>query len=198
MRSVTTLTHRAPRQIIAGDSIEFLVAVPADYQLWTGSARLAGPGQMAATSVATEGSDFHVKFEGQSAGGTKALAAGQYVLTVWATSGNDRKTIAQFPLTVAVDLSTGTPAQPHAIEMLPIIEAAIKARITGNPDGGLAAYTIDGTSVTKIPLDELKRLRKQYAAEVAAIQNPNGQFGRVKFAMTSAGGIVDVRRRFGP
>lgn len=199
---MTTLTHRAPRQIVAGDTIEFLVAVPADYQSWTGSARLTGPGQMDATSCAIEGSDLHIRFAGQGSSGTGTyktalLAAGQYALTVWMSNAADRKTIAQYPLTIAPDLSTGTPAQSHAATMLPIIEAAIQARISGNNDGGIEGYSIDGTTVNKIPLDELKRLRKQYAAEVAQQQNPNGQIGRVKFVMTPAGGMVDMRRRFG-
>lgn len=196
MRSVTTPTHRAPRQIIAGDTIEFLVAVPADYLAWIGSARLAGPSQMAATSCALEGADFHVKFEGQATGGTKSLAAGQYSLTVWVTNANDRKTIAQFPLSITADLSTGTPAQQHALKMLPIIEAEIEARVTGN-GSALEEYGVDGTTVRKMEMAELQRLRNKYAAEVAQIQNPNGQLRRVKFAMTPTGGMVDVRRRFG-
>jgi hypothetical protein len=198
MRSVTIqLTHRAPTQIIAGDSIEFLVAVPTDYQAWTGSARLTGPGQMAATSCVLEGSDFHLKFEGQGASGTKTLTAGQYVLTVWATSGNDRRTIAQFPLSIAPDLSTGSPALDHAVKMLTLINTAIENRIAGNNDGGIEDYTVDGTQVRKLPMLELQKLRNKYSAEVAALQNPNGQLRRVNFAFAPTGGMIDVRKRFG-
>ncbi len=192
-----TVTHRAPRQIIAGDSIEFLVAVPVDYQAWTGSARLTGPSQMDSTSVVLEGTDFHVKFSGQSTPGTKTLTPGQYALTVWASSAPDRVTLAQYPLTISADLSTGTPVQQHAMVMLPIIEAAIQARLSGNTDGGLESYTIDGTSVMKMPMPELRALRRSYAAEVAQLQNPNGQIKRVNVTFAPTGAIQDVRRRFG-
>lgn len=192
-----TLSQRAPRQIIAGDSIEFLVQVPGDYTTWTGSARLTGPSTMDASSVVTEANNYHITFHGQSTPGTKSLTAGQYQLTVWATSGTDRKTIAQFPITITTDLSTGTPALAHAIEMLTAIEAAINARITGNTEGGVEEYAIEGTQVKKLSMMDLQKLRNKYAAEVQALQNPNGPLPRVKFGMTQAATITDFRRRFG-
>lgn len=151
---------------------------------------------MDATSVVTENSDYHIKFSGQSTPGTKTLTTGQYSLMVWATSGTDRKTIAQYPITVTADLSAGTPAQQHALKMLPIIEAAIEARISGNADGGLESYAVEGTSVTKLPMAELQKLRARYAGEVARMQNPNAPIGSVKFYFAQSGSITDVRRRF--
>lgn len=201
--SVTiSLTHDVPPQLVAGDSLEFLVAIPSELTGWSGSARLTGPAQMDATSVAVEGLDYHVKFSGQAAGTTGTyktaqLCAGQYMLTVWATNGTDRYTVLQRPLTVTPDLSTAAPQQRHAVEMLPIIERAIKARVSGNDDGGLEQYTIDSTSVTKIPMSELQRLRARYTSEVAAIQNPGSPIPQVKFAFTPAGAPFDLRRRFG-
>ena len=194
-----TLTHRAPRQIIAGDSIEFLVQIPDDVVGWTGSARLTGPCiALDATSCATEGGDFHVFFAGQADDrGTKNLAAGQYQLTVWATDATRRKTIAQFPMTITADLSVGEPAQSHAATMLRLIERAIQARVSGNNDGGLESYAIDGVAATKVPLEQLESLRNKYAAEIAQQQDPNGGIGRVKFGFTPTGGIPDLRRRFG-
>ncbi len=198
-----TLTRLPPSQIIAGDSIEFLVAIPGQMSAWAGSARLTGPAQMDATSCVTEGSDFRPYFQG--AGGRNAsrpmgtgdLCTGQYLLTVWATLDLDRKTVAQFPLTLLADLSTGTPAQTHARVMLPIIEAAIRARVTGTADGGIEGWQHEGVAVTKLPIDTLRALRKQYAAEVAALNNPESPIGRVKFAFTPAGGIPNFRGRFG-
>lgn len=197
---MTTLTHRAPTQIIAGDTIEFLVAVPADYQSWTPSARLTGVGQMDATSVALEGDDFHVKFQGQGSSGsgtykTALLAAGQYVLTIWATNANDRRTIAQFPVTITPDLSTGTPALAHALKMLTAIETAIENRLGGNTDGGVEEYTIDGTMVKKLTMQDLQRLRNKYADEVKALQNPNAPLGRVRMTMSYPGYVQDLRTR---
>ncbi|HEY9465021.1 MAG TPA: hypothetical protein VIR54_18140 [Vicinamibacterales bacterium] len=187
------LTHTAPRQIVAGDSIEFLVEIPSDYSGYTPSARITGPSTADATCT-VEGSDAHV-FLGS--GDTEDLTAGQYALTVWLTSGARRKTLAQFPMSVSADLSADAPEQPYCVVMLAAIEAALKARLTGNADGGIEAYTTEGTSVTKLPTLELQRLRKQYAAEVARLQNPNGQIPRVNFAFSPAGSPVDLRRRFG-
>lgn len=197
-----TLTHDAPKQIVAGDSIEFLVAVPGDLTGWTGSARLTGPAAtMDATSCASEGSDFHIRFAGQTATGTgtyktSQLPPGQYQLTVWATNGDDRYTVLSVPVSVTADLSTGTPAQQHAMKMLPIIEAAIEARITGNPDGGIEGYAVDGTQVTKLPMVELQKLRAKYSAEISALQNPDRPIGQVKFVMTAAGNPVNFLRRY--
>jgi hypothetical protein len=200
--TLASVTHRVPRQIIAGDSIEFLVAVPADYLAWTGSARLTGPGQMSATSVALENSDLRVRFAGQASGSsgtykTAQLKPGQYTLTVWLTSGADRVTLLQTQLTITADLSTGTPAEPHCVVMLRMIEEAIQARLDPESGNAIDSYSVDGTAVTKMSLEELERKRNKYAAEVQALQNPNGQIPRVKFAFTQPGAPVDVRRRFG-
>lgn len=193
-----TLQRQAPKQIVAGDSIEFLVPIPGDLTGWTGSARLTGASQMDATSVVVENGDFHVKFEGQVTGGTKALTAGQYTLTVWATSGNDRYTVLQHRMTVTPDLSTGSPALEHAMKTLTAVETAIYARLTGNGDGGVEEYAVEGTSVRKLSIDQLEKLRNKYSAEVARLQNPNAPLGRVKFVMTPAGTLPDYRRRYSP
>jgi hypothetical protein len=149
---------------------------------------------MDATSCVTEGSDFHVKFQGLGTTGTSALVAGQYTLGVWATNENDRATVALYPLTITANIASGTPTQQHALVMLPIIEAAIQARITGNKDGGLESYTVDGTQVMKLPMEQLQKLRRQYAAEVASLQGTGG-IRKLPFAFTPAGGITGMRGR---
>jgi hypothetical protein len=191
-----TLSYDPPAEVIAGDSIEFLCRVPGDYASWTGSARLTGPDVMAHTTCATEGDALHVYFKGQGTPGTKTLPAGHYLLSVWVSLSFDRKTIAQYPLTITADVSTGTPDQPHAVEMLAVIEAAIAARLSGNSDGGIESYAMDGVQVNKLSMPDLQRLRNKYAREVAAINNPNGQIPRLKVSFTKAGGIPDLRRRF--
>lgn len=198
--TLASVTDRIPRQINAGDSIEFLVAIPSGYEAWTGSARLVGQSQMAAT-VTTEDGDYRVRFPGQATGTsgtykTAQLIPGQYTLSVFATSGDDRKTVITQAITIAPDPANSTTAEPDPVEKLRIINAAIKARLSGNSDGGLEGYVIDGTQATKVPLETLEKLRNKYSAEVAALNN-GGQIPRVKFAFTPAGGIPDVRRRMG-
>lgn len=151
---------------------------------------------MDATSVALEGSDFHVKFAGQATGvagtyKTAQLTPGQYSVAVFATNNTDRKTISRFTVTVVADPSTGAPAQPHCVVMLGLIEAAIQARATG---GAIEQYNVDGTDVRKAPLEELERLRNKYAAEVTAL-SAGGGFGRVKFGMASNGSLFGLRGR---
>lgn len=191
-----TLSYEPPAEVIAGDSIEFLCRVPSAYSSWAPSARLTGPGVMDHTTCVMEGDSAHVYFKGQGTTSTKTLAAGHYLLSVWTTLSFDRKTVAQFPITITADVSTGTPSQPHAVQMLATVESAIAARVSGNSDGGIESYALDGVQVNKLSMEQLQTLRNKYAREVAALNNPNGQIPRVKVHFAQAGGIPDLRRRF--
>jgi hypothetical protein len=128
---------------------------------------------MDATSCAVEGGDFHVRFAGQAANGTKELEPGQYTLTVFVTSadGADRFRIKEHRLTVLPDAAKVDDGRSFAARMLTIIEAAIEARVLGNADGGIEAYVIDGVSITKVSEQRLQQLRTKYANEVANEQN---------------------------
>lgn len=196
MGSVTTLLREPPTQLLAGDTLEYLQAIPSDYQSagWTPNARLIGPAGMEATSCALEGVDAHIKFSGQGTAGTTHLAAGQYRLTVWVTNGNDRATIASHALTILEDLATADVATTHATRMLAVIERAIEARLTGNSDGGIENYVIDGISINKMPIEQLKKLRSEYANEVSRAGN-GGRFGSIEMVFTKAGGPIGPRAR---
>lgn len=206
MTTTLTLLRHPPKQIVAGDSIEFLLPIPQDLTSWTGSARLTGGtdasnlSQMDATSATTEGLDLHVLFQGQVTGGTKSLKPGQYTLTAWMTStdGKDRYTIGQYFLAVTPDLSTGTPALAHAMKTLAIVEAAIEVRLGANTDSGIEEYTVEGTMVKKIPIERLYQLRKHYAAEVNRLQDPHRPLGSVNVVFTTAGEPMPHRRRYYP
>ena len=56
----------------------------------------------------------------------------------------------------------------HAERTLSIIEAQIEGKLSDD----LASYSIAGRLVSKIPIDELKKLRAQYRAEVFRLYNP--------------------------
>lgn len=192
-----TLPYDPPAEAIAGDSIQFLCRVPSDYTSWTGSARLTGPSAtMDATTCVMESGSLNVYFKGQGTTSTKTLTAGHYLLSVWVSSSFDRKTVAQYPITIAADLSTGTPSQPFPVRMLAAIESAIEARVSGNSDGGIESYAIDGVQVNKLSMADLEKKRKQYAAEVARLNN-DGSIPRLKVAFNHAGAVPDLRRRFG-
>lgn len=144
-------------------------------------------------TVATEGSSFRVTFPGQSSEGTKKLPAGQYILAVWATSGDDRYTVATYPITVTADLAVGTPTQSHATQMLALIETELRNRVNGQKS--IETYTVDGVSIGKITTEQLERMRARYANEVA-MQNNGGAFGSVKVAFAPTGHAVGVVRRY--
>lgn len=191
------LTHTIPQQVRVGDSIEFLQSIPGDLVVgWTGSARLIGPSKMDATSVATENTDFHVYFKG--IGGTDALTPGQYSLIIAATNGNDRYTVGQYRLSLLKNLlaAGATTDQSHAATMLGLIETAIQNRISGNSDGGIDEYELEGTRVKKIPMLELQRLHVKYSAIVAREQNPNAPMSRVKIAFTPSGFVGGGKGRY--
>ena len=50
----------------------------------------------------------------------------------------------------------------HAVTTLALLEAAIEGRIPA----GLSMTIINGQNITRIPLEQLCRLREQYRAEV--------------------------------
>ncbi len=193
----TSLCRTPPSQIVAGDSIEFLFAIPDAYAGWAGAARLTGPDNVAinATSCATEGTDFHVIFA--AAQTDQKLVEGHYALTIWAKTGEGasarRATLAQFRISIQPDLSTGAPEAPHAVQALAAIEKALRCRYKGDvPE----EYIVDGVSVKKMTIEDLEKKRNKYAAEVSQLNNPNGSIGRIPFAFSYAGMPTDFRRRF--
>lgn len=63
---------------------------------------------------------------------------------------------------VTPDLNATAMIVSHAAEALPIIEAALKGRLTGD----MQQYQIAGRAITKIPIKELYALRSMYRAEL--------------------------------
>lgn len=185
---MTATLHRSPPPtVMVGDSIDFLARVPSDYLTWTGSAALVGADRhIAAATCDLEGDDFHVYFPGQGEISTAAAPPGSYQIAVFATNGADRRTIAVFTLSLTPDLSTRA-SGTFAGRMLGIIERAIEHRLTGNTDGGVEEYSIEGMTVRKFALGELEGLRNKYSAQVAREQNPHRPIGRVKMAFTPSG-----------
>jgi len=89
-------------------------------------------------------------------------------------------------LEVEPNFATAQPAntQTHAEKMLAAIEQLLQGRVTSD----LSSYAIAGRSITKMTLDELRRARGFYAAEVWREHNP-GVFSQpvdVQFAPTNA------------
>ena len=72
---------------------------------------------------------------------------------------------------IELDLALAAPGAciSHAERMLALIEAAIEKKV---PDD-LKSYSIGGRAVVTMDVDELKKLRAQYRAEVFRLYNPD-------------------------
>jgi hypothetical protein len=193
-----TLLRVPPAQLDAGDSLHYTEPVPSDLSGWTGSAYLStgGAAPVAATTVTSVNDTFEVYF---SAAATAALAAGQYTLVVYATSGADRYEVARHPVTIRQNLATGTATAHHAVKTLALVEAAIYNRLNGNTDGGVEQYAVNGIQIQKLSMKDLQALRVKYAAEVARLNNPTAPIGAVKIVFgKSSANPVDFRQRYAP
>lgn len=102
---------------------------------------------------------------------TTGLKPGRYV---WASHAYKAGTpplrypIDRGVIIVTADLGAAETVVSHAAEALPIVEAAIKGRLTGD----MQQYMIAGRSITKIPIMELYALRAFYRAELAKERGP--------------------------
>lgn len=97
-------------------------------------------------------------------GDTQGKAAGLYRWTAFAERGAaatlERYSVATGLLTLTPDLTTAAAGALQSFEeqALPIVEAALKGTLTK----AQAAFTINGTAVTKFSPAELERLRVKY------------------------------------
>jgi hypothetical protein len=95
---------------------------------------------------------------------TAPLLPGTYQWAAFVTKAGERFTADEGVLVVERNLSTAAAgdALSHAEKMLVIVEAALAGRL----DADIEEYQINGKAVKKIPVLELKRLRKQYRTEI--------------------------------
>jgi hypothetical protein len=102
---------------------------------------------------------------------TAALLPGTYQWAAFVTKAGERYTADEGVLVVERNLSTAAAgdALSHAEKMLSIVEAVLAGRVPADVD----SYQINGKSVVKIPVPELKKLRKQYRTEIWRLRNGN-------------------------
>jgi hypothetical protein len=105
---------------------------------------------------------------------TAPLIPGTYHWAAFVTKAGERYTADEGVLVVERNLSTAAAgdALSHAEKMLPIVEAVLSGRVTADIEN----YQINGKLVTKIPIAELKKLRKQYRSEIWSQRN-GGRLG---------------------
>ena len=170
-----------PGKIIAGDTLIWRRSdLNSDYANSTHTlsykARLEGTGATVITITASaSGDDYLVSV---AAGTTASYATGVYRWQAYITRTSDsaRVTIDSGTFEVLANRSAST-ADPrsHAKTVLDKIESVL----SGRADGDVASYSINGRSLTKLPIADLMmwrdRYRAEYLREVRAERRNNGQ-----------------------
>ena len=116
-----------------------------------------------------------------------AWVPGDYAWVLYATKSGERWPLRSGAVTVAPDLSTGTPyeTRSHVKKTLDALEALIEGRSVD----GVESYSIRGRSLSRMPIAELVTWRDKYrayyqaeldAAGIAAGQS-SGRSIRVRF-----------------
>lgn len=181
----------APTVATAGDTWQW-TKDPGDYLIadgWVLSYRINGPKALAwdATWATNNGSRWTIAIPKAT---TAGLTAGSYELTAVYTgsaagtgaSNGLRRVFPLRPLVVLPDPAAQTDGSrvSHAATLLPLIEAAIAGRVPAD----MQAYTLGGRQITKIPIRELRKLRRQYRAELWRENHPerSAPARKVRFA----------------
>ena len=156
-----------PATIVSGDLLQWKrTDLGTDYA--NGSytlsykARLEGTGSTVITITASASGDDYLVSVGQST--TASYTAGDYRWQAYITrdSDSERLTIDSGTFEVVANRSAST-ADPrsHAKTMLDKIESILE----GRADGDVAAYSINGRSLTKLDITDLLMWRDQYRAD---------------------------------
>lgn len=159
-----------PGNFAAGETVQWTKAV-ADYPStdnWSLVYAIRGP-SVFPSFTATPNSDGTYSITIAAADST-ALLPGRYLWASHAYKAGPpvlRYAVERGVILVTANLETTETIVTHAAEALPIVEAAIKGRLTGD----MQQYQIAGRSITKIPIKELYALRSFYRAELAKERN---------------------------
>lgn len=147
-----------PTTIYAGDTLTWTRSV-AEYpaQTWTLNYALVRAGRAYTFATTAEG-DRHLVSVAASV--TALWQAGEYTLTAYVTKASERVTLPGAVRVTVKPNPTGTAVDPrsHARRTFDAINAVIEGRATAD----VAAYTINGRSLTKMPIAELISLQSHY------------------------------------
>jgi hypothetical protein len=160
---------KLPQVFSAGETVQYRRFVP-DYlpsEGWSLSLHLNGAlATLHKTSVA-DGDAYLVTIDP-----TDALPPGdyRYMERVTNAATGEVHRVGNGVVNIELDLAVASAGAciSHAERTLAIIEQQIEGKLSDD----LASYSIGGRIVSKIPIDELKKLRAQYRAEVYRLYNP--------------------------
>jgi hypothetical protein len=160
------MTTTLSNVLTAGDTLDFTTAVP-DYLAsagWTLKYRLAPRVSGAAIDItsAADGDDHRVT---ATAATTAAWAAGFYGWSAYVEKAAERYTVDTGELQIraaSATIAAGTDNRSHVRKMLD----AVRALLEGKTD--VVEYTINGRSMKKMSMAELRVLENQYSNAVAS------------------------------
>jgi hypothetical protein len=157
--SITPLTSE-PASITAGDTISWTIALP-DYPAtagWTLKYKaVCAAGYFAMVSSAD--GDNHIVTADKAT--TAAYVAGSYTLSRYVESATERVTIDNLTLEVLPDLAAKTAAydnRSHTKKTLDAIEAVLEGRASIDQQ----EWTVDGTTIKRMPVADLLKFRSIY------------------------------------
>lgn len=178
-----------PERFAAGTTVELLLT-STDYPAndgWTLSLSLAGAGVLTVAG-ASSGADHAITL---TAAQTADLPAGSYRWALDASKAGTVKRFASGRLAVEPNLAAAGAGDLQSTneKILAAIEAVIASRLgtaTGSLPKDIESYAIDGIAVTKIPMEQLERMRTRYAFAVAREKRGGGIGRQHRIAFTGA------------
>lgn len=179
MSDILALPRGMPARLIAGDTWGWISEVPVVEGVNLAVfLRLKSGGNPVVIDAVTEDNRRVLRMQPRH---SARIIPGLYLWTEIATRPADgaRWTANEGRVDISPDpAASGGDMRSHAERILEAIDARLVGRVTEDCD----AYTIEGRSITRTPLDVLMRVRGVYARQVAA-QNGRGgvQFQGVTF-----------------
>lgn len=171
-----------PSEVRAGDTVKFTV-VSADYPLddgWTLAYTINGPVKVAG-AVSGTGAQRTVTV-GSSL--TSTLTPGTYTWLLRVTKSGETFTIGSGKLTVLPDVAAATAGSltSKAEQTLALVEAELLARAASDH----TEYTVEGRSLKRESLTDLREWRDSLRAEIARARR-GGRMGMVSVHFTGTG-----------
>jgi hypothetical protein len=157
-----------PVKFFSGDALSWSRTL--DSVVDTASYRLVGAESHYTIAATVDGLTLSASADSTT---TAGYTPGSYKWFLLATVGTDRLTLDEGYLVIEdnpanlTDLNT----QTHAEKVLAAIESRIEGRILSDHEN----YSIDGRSLTRIPIDQLIQIRRQYQWIVHDLHVKRGQ-----------------------
>lgn len=180
---------REPRQFIAGDTIQWTKQL-ADYPPadgWTLHYKLNGPSTLSEDVDVDVSGDMYEVTIPAAATAFPAFVAGAYRMIGYVDNvAGERHTIYRADIEILPNVAAVSYAnlRTHDEKML----AAIQAALEGRSSADIEQYQIDGTAITKIPMERLLQLQGIYQYKVWRQANPDVAFPSIEMAFAAEGG----------